>query len=160
MKKNGILAWKFTKRKKNGKVPQNQFITPYLFSNILYCKSCNEKLKGKNYSSGKKRKDGTSYGGRVYVCPSCKQKWDVEKVHSDLIEDVLKGWHYYYFMKKKDTLQHDIMIEIQNDINEIDKIIESFTKELMSYNEKLTEVEAKQKALMESNREPMNFNMH
>ncbi|PEO46722.1 hypothetical protein CN563_13190 [Bacillus sp. AFS026049] len=141
-------------KKKNGTVYQNKYITPYLFIDILCCKSCNEKLIAKNYSSGKKRKDGTSYGGRVYICPTCKQKWNVNKVHEELIEDVLSGWHFQYFSNNKEEIQKDIMKEIQIDMKDIEDCIKSYKKELSSYTEKLKEVENKQRKLMEKNPEP------
>lgn len=141
-------------KKKSSKVTQNKYITPYLFIDILQCKNCNEKVIGKNYSSGKKRQDGTPYGGRVYICPSCKQKWKASKVHMKLIEDVLSGWHYQYFSSSKDELQGNIMKEIKNDIDEIEDCIKSYKKELGMYIEKLKEVENRQKKLREKNPEP------
>ncbi|KGR73573.1 recombinase family protein [Ureibacillus manganicus] len=141
-------------RKKKGNVTQNQYITPYLFINILECKLCNVKVRGKNYTSGKKRKDGTPYGDRVYICPSCKQKWEVNRVHTELIEDVLSGWHYQYLARNKDELQRDIMVNIQNEIGEIEACIKSYKNELYKHTDKLKEVENKQKIMMEKNPEP------
>ena len=140
--------------KKKGKITQNKYITPYLFINILHCKSCKQKVIGKNYTTGKRKKDGGKYEEkRFYICKNCKQKWDVNKVHEYLIEDILNGWHYQYHSKQKEELQSNIMGGIKKEILEIEESISNFKKELFKYVDKLKEVEIKQKALMEKNPE-------
>jgi len=141
-------------KKKGGQVSQNSLLTPYLFIDVLYCKDCDEKAIGKNYTSGKKDKNGEHYGGKYYICSSCKQKWDVEKVNEELINEFLTGWHFQFFSKQKKELQAEVMEKVQKDINEIKAHIQSLKKELFSLTDRLRDVEKKQKSLMEKNPEP------
>ncbi|MGG0657260.1 recombinase family protein [Rummeliibacillus pycnus] len=141
--------------KKKGKITRNKYITPYLFIDILHCKSCKQKVIGKNYTPGKRKKDGGKYEDqRFYICKGCKQKWDVNKVHEYLFSEIMGGWHYQYLSRKKEEIQSDIMEKIQEEIQEIEESIKTFKKDLFKYTDKLKEVEIKQKALMEKNPEP------
>lgn len=141
--------------KKKGKVTKSKYITPYLFIDILQCKTCEQKVIGKNYTPGKRKKDGSKYEDKMfYICKGCKQKWDINKVHEYLFNEILGGWHYQFHSKQKEKLQSNIMVKIKQEILEIEESINNFKKELFKYKDKLKEVEIKQKALMEKNPEP------
>jgi len=141
-------------KKKDGSVDQHKYITPYLFRDVLFCEVCDERLLGKNYTSGKKRKDGTSYGGRVYLCKNCKRKWDAPRLEKELIVQVLEGWYYQFFNNNDGKLHQEVMNRIQGDIDKINKEIELYKQELSVLIVKIHEVELKQKKLMEKNPEP------
>ncbi|WP_044748896.1 recombinase family protein [Bacillus alveayuensis] len=149
------LCMDLYERKKEGLYDSKKFTTSFLFRDILFCKTCDVPLKGKNYTSGKKRKDGTRYANRKYICPNCKYKWNGREIDEYLSGYILAGLHYKHFTyKKEDVHQNEVLVSISEDIEKIKSVINSYEKELREFREKLNLVDTKQKQLMEENNEP------
>ncbi|AMV09889.1 hypothetical protein GT3570_02880 [Geobacillus thermoleovorans] len=149
------LCMDLYERKKEGIYDSKKFTTCFLFRDVLFCKTCDVPLKGKNYTSGKKRKDGTRYGDRKYICPNCKYKWSEKEIDEFLIQDILAGLHYKNFAyKKEDVHRNEVLTRIEKDIAKIKNTISNYEKELQKFHEQLNLVDAKQKQLMEENNEP------
>jgi len=123
-------------------------ITPYLFKGLLVCKECGEKLKTKNYQSGKRKKNGDKIGGRRYICPSCNKKWKAEKVEKDLHDDILSGWYYQYFKSNKRELHENFKTNLEEKIDNFDQSISNLKNDVAKQIEKLRDGERKQKELM------------
>jgi site-specific DNA recombinase len=140
--------------KKKGVIHSSKYITSYLFKDVLHCRDCDVAVKGKDYSSGKKNKEGIPYGGRKYICPNCSNKWDAMQVEQELIEEVLSGWQYLYFSSEKEEIQEKMMKEIQVDIDKIHMTIKEYQKEYKKYESHVSEADKKQRKLMEENPEP------
>jgi site-specific DNA recombinase len=140
--------------KKKGVIHSSKYITSYLFKDILHCKECDVALRGKNYSSGKKNKKGIRYGGRKYICPLCKTKWDAMEVEEELIEEALSGWDYLYYSSENEEIQKKMMQEIQEDINKLDKSMKGFQIEYKKFESQVIEADKKQLQLMQENPEP------
>ncbi|OCA91309.1 hypothetical protein A8F94_05465 [Bacillus sp. FJAT-27225] len=140
-------------KKKSREVMKNKYISPYLFIDILFCKDCDSKVKGKNYTSGKDSKDSRP-NRRMYICTSCKQKWRASIVDEELFEQIMSGWHYNYHTIPKDDLQKNIMEKIQGKIEEIDKSVSSYKAELVLCLDELKQVESKQLELIQKLSEP------
>ncbi len=140
--------------KKDGKIHPSKFITPYLFKDILHCNDCDIALKGKNYQSGKKNKEGEPYGRRKYICPRCKKKWESLEVDLYLLEEVLSGWQFVYHTTEKDEIQMKVMEDIQGEIDELEHSIKNYQKEVNKLESNIEEAERKQRKLMEENPEP------
>lgn len=77
-----IIDWELQELVKQAKDLEKkfgQFSTPYTFRSITYCMLCDVPLKTRNSTPGKeiaKRKY------RTYYCPNCKQKADINDIHS------------------------------------------------------------------------------
>lgn len=134
--------------KRRDKVNHADLITPYLFKGLLVCKECGEKLKTKNYQSGKRKKNGEKIGGRMYICSSCKQKWKAEKIEENLIEYILSGWHFLYKTFDNEELHEKITTNLEDKINELNKSISNLDKDVSKLIAKLKTGERKQKELM------------
>jgi site-specific DNA recombinase len=133
-------------QKKNGSGHPNQYITQYLFKDILVCGECGVKLETRNYTSGKKKKDGeANRKRRLYLCPKCGFKWEIDKLQEELIEDVLSGWFYQYKTQSRQDLQTEIMRKIEKDIQDLDTSIQSIKKEINKHQELLKDVEKVQR---------------
>lgn len=61
-------------QRKDKKFPPNYFKTSFLLSNLLICKTCNQRLMGKDQRS-------KGYGKKIYICKSCDYKMGADDVH-------------------------------------------------------------------------------
>jgi hypothetical protein len=61
--------------------------SPFVLRNLVFCTDCGEKLKTKNQTSAKSKKDES-----IYFCPSCKCKIRIGSIHQKVINDFSLRW--------------------------------------------------------------------
>ncbi|MGD6874220.1 recombinase family protein [Sutcliffiella horikoshii] len=104
-----------------------QFSTPYTFRSISQCMKCNIDLVTKDFTPGKAKR---KY--RSYYCPGCKQKAEIEDIHSTIFQCFSTQWAPA--IKQMERFGKIKLTEMKKELERELKSINS-KEELLKYNE-------------------------
>lgn len=114
--------WETTQYFRNSKKNKDRMDSPFILRNLVFCSECGEKLKTKNQTSAKSKKDES-----IYFCPICNCKIRID-IHQTVINDFSLRWGRELKSHQK---------EFKNTTNKWKKICNNKIKDLTDYIEKL-----------------------
>ncbi|KAB7704912.1 serine recombinase [Bacillus aerolatus] len=125
-------CFRIYEQRKEKRLPPNYYKTSFLLANLLFCKTCDQELKGKDQRS-------KGYGKRIYICNGCGFKVSIDDVHQEVMNLFLKMQTKTAEQLVK-TVQEKILkdcYEMESNIAVISNALEQEKQKLFNLNEKI-----------------------
>jgi site-specific DNA recombinase len=107
----GPNLWNITQFFRSYKENKDRMDSPFILRDLIFCSTCNVKLKAKNMTPSKSKKKYL-----YYLCPNCQRKVNIDDLHSWVLGDFSYRWSR----------------ELKHYQNKINKILRKWKKVLSS----------------------------
>lgn len=115
------LCWQIFNSRRKKQVSPKQLKTSYLLTDLLICKTCKNKMKGKDERTSIKH--GKKYGEKVYKCETCSIKFPAKKLQDRVINSILNDVRtlkiHQIYEKISSSLKQEV-IQLKKDLQDLE----------------------------------------